>query len=310
MTISGIMNHPSCSILGAIMVANAFLASDAPGQDMTTNMPGQMALSTVLIEVETRSSSATATGFFFGFCNTDSGSVPAIVTNRHVVNGAINGSFIFTAHKGDGQPDLGNTLRVDLKDFESRWILHPDAEIDLAVMPIASVIAECEDVGFEPYFKALSTENIPNQDQLEELMAIEDIIMVGYPKGIWDNQNNLPVFRRGITATHPAIKYRGQEEFLIDAACFPGSSGSPVFLFNMGNYVSNTGSTVIGTRFYLLGVLYSGPVHIAGGEIRVIEVPESTYPVTATGIPINLGYVIRSDQLLAFEEFFKEAVQR
>jgi len=58
--------------------------------------------------------------------------------------------------------------------------------------------------------------------QLGELSAIEDIIMIGYPDGIWDSINNQPIIRRGITATQPKNNFNGKQEFLIDAACFPG----------------------------------------------------------------------------------------
>lgn len=57
--------------------------------------------------------------------------------------------------------------------------------------------------------------------QLGELSAIEDIIMIGYPDGIWDSINNQPIIRRGITATQPKNNFNGKQEFLIDAACSP-----------------------------------------------------------------------------------------
>ncbi len=44
--------------------------------------------------------------------------------------------------------------------------------------------------------------------------------MIGYPNGIWDEANNMPIIRRGITATHPNFNYNGKPEFMIDAACF------------------------------------------------------------------------------------------
>ena len=49
-----------------------------------------------------------------------------------------------------------------------------------------------------------------------------------------DEVNNKPVVRKGITATDIRLDYNGRKEFLIDAACFHGSSGSPVFLRKMG----------------------------------------------------------------------------
>jgi hypothetical protein len=87
------------------------------------------------------------------------------------------------------------------------------------------------------YFMALGKEIIPTAEQLEGLAALEDIVMVGYPIGLWDKVNNMPIIRRGITATHPKLPYNGREEFMIDAACFPGSSGSPVVLYNETGYI-------------------------------------------------------------------------
>jgi len=67
--------------------------------------------------------------------------------------------------------------------------------------------------------------------------------MVGYPIGLWDEKNNYPIFRKGITATHPANDYNGKSEFMIDAACFPGSSGSPVYIIDELNYVDKKVTT-------------------------------------------------------------------
>ena len=47
---------------------------------------------------------------------------------------------------------------------------------------------------------------------------------------IRDRVNALPILRRGSTATALALDFEGRAEFLIDAAVYPGSSGSPVFV--------------------------------------------------------------------------------
>lgn len=122
--------------------------------------------------------------------------------------------------------------------------------------------------------------------------------MVGYPNGIWDQKHNMPVLRRGITATHPNLDWNGRPEFLIDAACFPGSSGSPVFLFNMGGYSTKSGGMVIGTgRIKLLGVLYAGPQHTVTGEIKIVPVPTADRPIAVSSIPNNLGMIIKANKL-------------
>ncbi|MEB0261247.1 MULTISPECIES: hypothetical protein [unclassified Mucilaginibacter] len=89
---------------------------------------------------------------------------------------------------------------------------------------------------------------------------LEEILMVGYPNGIWDQINNKPILRRGITATHPNFDYNGQKEVMIDTACFPGSSGSLVFIFNEHGYQDKKGNITLGSsRVYLLGVLFARP---------------------------------------------------
>ncbi len=87
----------------------------------------------------------------------------------------------------------------------------------------------------------------------------------------------------------------------IDAACFPGSSGSPVLLFNVGSYAHRDGGTVIGTRIVLIGVLYGGPQYDVKGQIKIIPIPERQEAVALSRIPINLGNVIRSSKILDFE---------
>lgn len=66
--------------------------------------------------------------------------------------------------------------------------------------------------------------------------------MIGYPNGLWDSVNNMPIVRRGTMATNISLNHNDKREFVIDAACFPGSSGSPVVLFNKGGYADKKGN--------------------------------------------------------------------
>lgn len=113
--------------------------------------------------------------------------------------------------------------------------------------------------------------------------------------------NNCPVFRRGATATHPNTDYCGKKEFMIDAACFPGSSGSPVLLYNFGTYSDRQGNITVGTRIKLLGILCAGPQHTAAGEIVITNVPTASKPISISRIPNNLGIIIKSERLRDFE---------
>jgi hypothetical protein len=94
------------------------------------------------------------------------------------------------------------------------------------------------------------------------------------------------------------MNFCGKNITVIDAACFPGSSGSPVLIINEGMYTSKTG-TVIGNRIILLGILYSGPVMSAKGQIEVREIPTARRPIAETEIPVHLGYTVKAREIFS-----------
>jgi len=268
----------------------------------------QLAYSTIRIEVSNGKESGVGTGFFFRFLEKDTLNVPAIVTNKHVVRGMTKGAFIFSSVNKDGTPNNKKHIPVVLDNFEKLWIMDPNPNVDLAIMPIQPLLEEATKKGLKPFFISLDKSLIPSDDQLKQLSAVEDILMVGYPIGLWDEVNNYPLYRKGITASYVAIDYNGKSEFLIDAASFPGSSGSPVFLANIGNYVDKKGNTNISTRFYLLGILYAGPQYTTQGEIVVVDVPTKKDTLVVSSIPTNLGYVIKSKRLLDFDPILEKLI--
>jgi hypothetical protein len=243
--------------------------------------------------------SSTGTGFFMTLCESGDRSVPVLVTNKHVVMGAQRGTFWLTLRKSESNaPDIGKHHSFELPNFASHWHYHP--ALDLAVMPINPLVEQGRSTGHEYFLSPLSTTLIPTQADLADIPALMEVVLVGYPNGLWDKTNNQPLFRSGITATHPELNYNGKPEFLIDAACFNGSSGSPVFLAQIGRTMSRSKGITIGPSVVkLLGVLYAGPMHMATGEI--VAVPIGTRDVVVTAIPNNLGIVISAKALLDFE---------
>jgi len=271
----------------------------------------QLAHSTVRIECQLANGlTGTGTGFFFRFAESEGIHVPAIVTNKHVVAGARKGQFLMTLADANGEP-LQQTHHAFLfENFEQMWIPHPDKDIDLCTMPIAPILEAAKKESKQLFYISLDKSLIPSKAEYDDMVLMEEITMVGYPNGIWDQVNNMPIFRRGITATHPNLDWNGKPEFLIDAACFPGSSGSPVFLYNQVGYATKSGGMTIGPgRLKLLGILYAGPQHTVSGEIKIVTIPTQNVPVAISSIPNNLGIVIKATKLEDFEQFFQKALE-
>lgn len=240
---------------------------------------------------------STGTGYIYSFYEENGTSCPCVVTNKHVVINAKQGVFNLTLKNSDDTPNLGKHETVILNDLQQYCIPHPNPNVDLVALPIGPILNSASSNGRDYYFISLGAAIVADEELLSSLPPMEEIVMIGYPNGLWDERHNLPIIRKGITATHPRLELNGRPEFLIDAACFPGSSGSPVFLANIGSYVSPDGALCVGNRVALLGTLYAGPQHTTTGEIVVIDVPTDTKSVAVGTIPNNLGYVIRAKEL-------------
>lgn len=125
--------------------------------------------------------------------------------------------------------------------------------------------------------------------------------MIGYPIGLHDEVNNLPIFRKGYTASHPALSFNEEGIGLVDMACFPGSSGSPIFILNEGSYRNSSG-VVIGNRLIFLGILFAGPTYDATGKIIMKEIDTKLTLIPSVEIMTNLGYYIQAKAILDFKE--------
>jgi len=276
---------------------------------MELGLVDQLAYCTVRIECDLGNNIvSTGTGFFFHFCDGEEKVLPAIVTNKHVLAGAQKIRLFLTKMNEKKQRLKGQheIVEFDLnKDDRIRIAFHPE-NLDMAIITLGKFLLDSEEKGIRYFFKPIANDSIPSQEILDDFSVMEDIIMVGYPSGMFDEKNNMPIIRKGITATHPALNYQGRSEFVADIASFPGSSGSPVFLLNLGGYTDNKGIYHLGKhRLYLLGLLYAGPQYNAQGEITIAPIPTTNKPISQTKIPMNLGYIIKSNNLLIWEEYVR-----
>ena len=244
----------------------------------------------------------TGTGFFvnFNYDKETGGCQPVIITNKHVVRDAVEISF--NVCLGDGNNNPIDTKKLTLITDNKYVINHPSDDVDLCAISIADLLNQANEKNFRLFRSYLFTDLIISESEVNECSAMEDIVMVGYPNGLEDEYNNKPIIRRGITSTHLKFNYTGKKEFLMDIACFPGSSGSPIFFCNENSYTKGN-SVVIGSRISLIGILYAGPQHRGTGEIIFENIP--TNPKTFFRIPNNLGLAIKAERIKELEDLFK-----
>lgn len=284
----------------------------SPSKHITTgSTAGNLLFSTVRIDTMGPGGGGAGTGFIFryqpsGSSNSPQG-VPLLITNRHVVEGAHVGNvtFLRAADESLSAAVAGETFTFNFTEFPKHWFYHPDPSIDLCLLPLALWLKHAQQKhGVTVFLRALTEDLIPKPDQLD---AVEDVYMVGYPNGLMDDVNYIPVVRKGITATPWHADYKGRAEFVIDASVFPGSSGSPVLLIDRPWEPLN--------RLFFLGVLSSGYFRTTHNEIVRTAVPVGRQSVVEIQEMIDLGIAIKSTCVLDLvrawaKGFFRETPAR
>lgn len=257
---------------------------------------------TRLIVTKSTGSQSIGTGFFFYLyvnpSEADGKVYPLLVTNKHMIDEWSIVTFNLTVQNEDGSPNYGTveTFTINKSEYD-KWLTHPDS--DLAVLPIKAILDKSTR---KVFYRALSENLIPKHDSMSRISSIENIIMVGYPDGMYDSVNNLPIVRRGITATDFKIDYEGRKEFLIDASIFKGSSGSPILICDIGSYNNENGELCLGNRVVFLGIQYRGEFSAFKNNIFVKD-PSGQYVNAKPIISMNfndLGFCVKSECLEYF----------
>ena len=254
----------------------------------------QMMFNTVKLSTSTGS----GTGFFFTFY-LENKQYPVIITNKHVVNNKTQEEVTFTLHLKNEDDSSSDNLNIV---YNTNWYFHSKYDLCFCfINPIFELVKQ--KTGKNVFYRTNDENIIISQEKLNELSQLEEVVMIGYPIGLSDNKNNFPIFRKGYTATHPAIDFNGDKIGLVDMACFPGSSGSPIFILNEGSYADKNGNLYAGSRVIFLGIQYAVPVYNSVGDIQ-ITIQNPTMHVSTQQMT-NLGFYIKSSELLEFKETIK-----
>jgi len=221
---------------------------------------------------------------------------PILITNRHVVEGYQQINLHLTASRDDNGRQTINPRNLHFPDLPSITYFHSNPAIDLAVILLGPILNLGVNDGSLINLSGVAEDVFVTPQLEEQLTFLENVIVVGFPQGLWDTQNNLPLFRRGITASPCMMDYEQEPNFLIDCAIYPGSSGSPVFLYNHPTYVANN-QIQFGTQLAFLGVVARTIVFNAAGQPVEQAVPTAVDGAVVSRIPSSLGIVVKAREV-------------
>ena len=171
-----------------------------------------------------------ASGFIYGHVidRSDSGKNYRmyLATNRHVLKGEDTAYLRFNPEAAGPAREY----RVLLRDPTTRklyWIGHPDAKIDLAVLPIDANTLREQGIKFSSFD---SDDHVLDRAAAKKLGLTEGdgVYVLGFPLGLVGGERNFVIVRQGAIARIRDALAGVTKEFLVDAFIFPGNSGGPV----------------------------------------------------------------------------------
>ena len=114
------------------------------------------------------------------------------------------------------------------KEGKRKWLeyIEADKNIDIVAIPV-----DLPDTYYVTAFREedFITEGNRNFESIYVPIG-DDLLVVGYPDGLYDREHNMPIFRNASLASVYPLQHQKDYYFLIDSLLHDGSSGSPVLL--------------------------------------------------------------------------------
>lgn len=191
-----------------------------------------------------------ATGFFYEVANKT-----YLITNRHVVIKEdldfYPDTILLTIHTSLDDIYACRDLPILLYNDKSKpmWLEHPRLgnKIDVIALDFTRQLQQ-KDV-----IRPWKSDRMLKPDV--NLIAGEELSVIGYPHGFYDSVFNLPIIRNAALASAYPVPFGGQPFFLIDANLHPGTSGGPVITKSSGIQHTKQGGMMVGPiQSSLIGV--------------------------------------------------------
>ncbi len=150
---------------------------------------------------------------------------PFLITNKHVFQGKEN---IVIRMKEQGTEQLKEIDVPITKPHKTPiYILHPQSDIDIAVLPLIGSFIEKHHLKFNAFDidkHAMTSSELKDNGGEEGSL----IYMLGYPMALVNQSSSLPICRMGCIARIGETQIQERHNMLVDIQNFPGNSGSPI----------------------------------------------------------------------------------
>lgn len=188
-----------------------------------------------------------------------------IVTAKHVIQPKRISEivkFSYAVRVGEKDHVIWHQLELPGKELGRRLHLCPDKDVDVAVVDVNDQLsAEVKQLLDERAqvlaFQGPSSRNFPGNMPIE-INPGDDVIVIGYPLGIYDKFNKLPILKTGLLSTPIGTHFDGKSGFLFDFKYYEGLSGSIIISKPTRFYAAKSGFGAFSSPQYLFLGVYQG----------------------------------------------------
>ena len=235
---------------------------------------------TTIVKAQGIQEIAQGTGFFYNVIDTLKSNAWSkingiwLITNRHIVlqkdfmnRESLPELFTFYMRKLGDSSLLWEPIQLSANELRKRLKIFEDSTIDVVAIDVQDLLMKktMSDKSVIQW-QGVSKNDLPDENP-QNIQVTDDVSIVGFPLGFYDNLNLFPIVKTGSIASRWGFGYNGNPYFLIDAKLFPGSSGS-IVISKPANFMVDTSGTLFSSKskqYIFLGI-YSGEPHLMPTE--------------------------------------------
>ena len=190
------------------------------------------------------------TGFLISAPGADGQSRTILVTANHVLD-KMPGSSARVGYRisnPDGSWSYSpQPLRIRDAAGRQLWTHHPSRDVAAIAIVAPAEFAK----------SAIPVDYLASDDTFAkyQVNAGDEMMALGFPRGLAANQAGFPILRSGRIASYPIAPAKIFPTFLLDFSVFPGNSGGPVFMSQPDRRHSGSDGQVAPDAEFIAGLL-------------------------------------------------------